>query len=329
MAMTAADFLAVDAQAPAKVPRDRYGRPGIRPVDGGELVYYTRASTVGKALDDTEALTQWKLRMSCIGLASRKDLIFAANAHRNDRDMMTDIVSQAMDAAESNAAATSGTALHDALHALDEGREVRVPDDYLPDLDAYRQAMQGLEVVDAEVFVVNDELQVAGTYDRLVRLKNPVVAPDGQLLPAGTLISADIKTGKSIAHGHTAWSCQVSIYSRSVPYDIETETRRDVAPAHGGWGLVIHVPVLKGTATLYWIDLNRGWEFAKLAMTVRQVRKAKTMRPANLTPTWTEIADAAGSLAELRAVWSSAADAGALDADLKAHLTARSKELAA
>ena len=52
-------------------------------------------------------------------------------------------------------------------------------------LDAYREATQGFEVLDIECFVVNDELQAAGTFDRLYR------CPDGRVRVA------DLKTGKS------------------------------------------------------------------------------------------------------------------------------------
>src|SRR4051794_37317454 len=170
-ATTTADFLAVDAQAPPTIKRDRWGRPLITPAGGGDPKPYTRASTLGKALDDEAGLTFWKQRMTAVGIAKRRDLILAANAHGTDKKMMGEIVEQAMDAAESGAAATSGTALHQIMDDNDQGRTPYVPDEYHGDLEAYQVARRGLEVVRSETFVVDDELEVAGTYDRLYALR--------------------------------------------------------------------------------------------------------------------------------------------------------------
>lgn len=329
MSMTAEEFLAADAQAPAKVPRDRWQRPLIVPPDGGNRIAYTRASTIGKALDDEAGLTAWKQRMTAIGVARRQDLIVATCAHFDDKSVMSDIVEQAMGAAEAGAAATSGTALHELMDAYDQGRAPYVPEDYRADIAAYQQATAGLEFVRSETFVVDDELQVAGTYDNLWRLRSDATAPDGAALPAGTLLIGDKKTGKEIKYGHSAWSVQLSCYAHGLRYDPTTEARLDDEGINHEWGLIVHVPVMSGTAQLYWINLTTGRRLAHLAHTVRTARKAKTMTPVEIAAPvdWTETIATCETLSVLRQLWVQCQTAGALTDELRAMLVARSTEL--
>lgn len=292
-----------------RLERDRYGRPLIAPPDGGDPLPYTRASSLGKALDDETGLIKWKQRMTAIGVAARRDLILAVNAHRDDKSMMGELVEKAMDAAESGAAATSGTALHELMDAYDKGRTPYMPEEYRADVAAYREATADLEFVRSETFVVDDELRVAGTYDNLFRTKWDLTAPDGSTVPAGTLLIADKKTGAEIKFGHTAWAVQLATYAHGVRYDIETGTRLDPEPISRDWGLVIHVPVMSGKATVYWINLQVGRELGHLSVRVREARKTKTMLAADLRPSieW-EIAHAT-TRKQLHSVRSRAGDA--------------------
>lgn len=328
-ATTTADFLAVDAQAPPTIKRDRWGRPLIlppHPAEPGEvpsLRPYTRASTLGKALDDEAGLTLWKQRMTAVGIAKRRDLILAANAHGTDKKMMGEIVEQAMDAAESGAAATSGTALHQIMDDNDQGRTPYVPDEYHGDLEAYQVARRGLEVVRSETFVVDDELEVAGTYDRLYALRYHATLPDGTVLAPGTLVIGDLKTGADIKFGHTSWACQLSVYAHGLRYDPATDTRLEREPINTDWGLIVHVPVMAGKAQLLWIDLRKGRELARLAHTVRAARKTKTMVPCEIVPTWGDKIASAASRDELMAVWHSAVEQQEWTEELTAKAKAR------
>jgi hypothetical protein len=326
---TTAEFLDVDQQAPPTIQRDRWGRPKIVPPDGGDARPYTRASTLGKALDDEAGLTFWKQRMTAIGVAKRRDLILAVNAHATDKQMMGELVEQAMDAAESGAAATSGTALHQIMDDNDQGRTPYVPDEYHGDLAAYQRVRRGLEVVRSETFVVDDELQVAGTYDRLYRLRFHATTPDGTVLEPGTLVIGDLKTGADIKFGHTSWACQLSVYAHGLRYDPATDARLEREPINQDWGLIVHVPVMKGVAQLLWIDLRKGRELAKLAYTVRSARKTKTMTPCDLSPTWTDQIATTDRLDVLRALWGSCTEEQAMTAEIEAAFKARAKELAA
>ncbi len=113
--------------APA-IARDRWGRPLITPIGGGKPIGYTRVSTLAKAIDDTEGLTQWKLRQAIIGLTRRSDLISLAASKTDDKATLNRVAKEAMDAADSGAAANTGTALHSFTETADlKGDLTRVP----------------------------------------------------------------------------------------------------------------------------------------------------------------------------------------------------------
>jgi len=252
------------------IPRDRWGRPLIAPPDGGKPVPYVRASSLAKILDDKTALTKWKQRQVVIGLGKRPDLAAVASAVSGDDRKLDEIVETAMTAAESERAANIGTALHALSEQVDDGVEpATLPAQFHGDLYAYRAAMEGLGIVAKEMFVVCDEVQSAGTFDRLVRL------PDGRVL------IADIKTGRhEPKYPHSA-ATQMAIYSRGHLYSPE-KGRVGHLPALGvdqQHGLLIHLPAGTGTCDLYLLDLSVGWALAQTAVAVRGAFKGKPITP--------------------------------------------------
>jgi hypothetical protein len=170
-----------------EIQRDRWGRPLIEPPDGGKPVAYTRVSTLAKSLDKQEALTKWKQRMTAIGVSQRPDLLALVQATReDDRKTLDDACEQALAAARSGAAANTGTALHSFTERIDEGvplEEIVASDLIKADLAAYRERVAGLRMLAAEVFVVQDDIKCAGTFDRLIQID-------------GRAYVADIKTGQ-------------------------------------------------------------------------------------------------------------------------------------
>jgi hypothetical protein len=246
------------------IPRDRWGRPLITPVDGGKPIAYTRVSTLAKALDDKTALTKWKQRQVVIGLGHRPDLVAVAQAVKNDDRKLDEIVHTAMTAAESERAANLGTALHALSEQVDDGVDIdTMPAEFRADLLAYRTATAGLEVLAKEMFVVTDEVQAAGTFDRLVRL------------PDGRAVIADIKTGKHEPKYPHGAAQQMAVYSRGHLYDPE-RGRLAHLPALGvdqSVGLLIHMPAGTGTCDLYLMDLEVGWALAQTAVAVKAAFK--------------------------------------------------------
>ncbi len=247
------------------VERDRWGRPLIVPADGGTPIPYTRISTLAKTLDSKEGLMEWKQRMVALGIGKRPDLAqLAAVTPADDKRKLRELIDAAMAAAESDKAANTGTVLHSLTEAFDRGTLDNIPDVHYRDLDAYEQATKGLVMRAIEGFVVNDHLQAAGTFDRLVQL------------PDGRVVIADLKTGQTenkYPHGVVT---QCAIYARSHIYDIPTNTRTGYLPDLGvstDVGLLIHLPAGKGECSLYLLDLQVGWMLAQTAVAVRGVYK--------------------------------------------------------
>lgn len=252
------------------VPRDRWSRPLITPPDGGKPVAYTRVSTLAKALDDKTALTDWKCRQVAIGMSRRSDLVAKASSiPADDKRTMNEVVKDALTAAESERAANIGTALHALTEQIDSGAHLdTMPDFARPDLAAYTAAMRGIDILASEMFVVCDEVQAAGTFDRLVRL------PDGRVLVA------DVKTGQhdpTYPHGVAQ---QIAVYSRGHLYDPE-KGRQGHLPSLGvdqNCGLLIHMPAGTGTCSLYLLDLTVGWGLVQVSVAVRTAFKSKPIK---------------------------------------------------
>jgi hypothetical protein len=246
------------------VPRDRWGRPLIVPVDGGKPIGYTRVSTLAKALDDKSALTKWKQRQVVVGMASRPDLAAVAAACKGDDRKLDEIVETAMTVAESERAANIGTALHALSEQVDAGCDLAdIPEPFRADLAAYRAALTGVTMLAAEMFVVVDEVQAAGTFDRLVRL------PDGRVM------IADLKTGRhetKYPHGATQ---QIAVYSRGHLYDPD-KGRVGHLPSLGvdqQQGMLIWMPAGQGICKLFLLDLTTGWSMAQVSVAVRAAFK--------------------------------------------------------
>lgn len=250
----------------ATVPRDRWSRPLIVPPGGGKPVAYTRATTMAGTLDDTWALEKWKMRMTALGLAERKDLQLAVVAHRDDKTKLSDLCDQAVEAAKASAAATTGTALHALTEQLDRGTLDldTVPAEFRPDLTAYQQVLRAakVKVIAIEQFGVLDSIKVAGTWDRIFDI-------------GGRRYIADLKTG-SIEYGMGKIAAQLAIYSRSQVYDPATHERTPL-DVDQDRGIVIHLPAGTGKAFLWWVDINAGWEAVSLATQVRAWRARKDL----------------------------------------------------
>jgi hypothetical protein len=251
-----------------KIKRDRWKRPLIPPVGGGEPVPYTRVSTLAKALDNKDALMTWKQRQMAIGMGLRPELAPLVDA--TDKRALDDIVRQAMDAAESDKAANIGTDLHKLTEHIDAGTmPPHLPTEYVADLDAYEQAMKPIKILGIEQFIVCDELMAAGTFDRLVRL------PDGRIMVA------DIKTGQHEPRYPHSSTTQIAVYAHGTLFDPE-KGRLGYLPDLGvstDEGLLIHLPAGKAQCDLYILDLTVGWHLARTAVVVRDIFKAKPLTP--------------------------------------------------
>jgi hypothetical protein len=240
------------------VPRDRWGRPLIVPAEGGRPKPYRRWSSYGDVLEDRYNLERWKVRMAALGLADRTDLLLAVAAHREDKDRLNEVCEQAIEAAKASAAATTGTALHALSELVDRGEQLpALPDSARADLEAYRETMRQVEVVASEQFVVCDEVEAAGSFDRVLRIN-------------GVNYIGDLKTG-SIKWGLEKIAVQLAGYSRSAIYDIPTGQRTPLNVDQNN-ALVVHLPQGEAKCELVWVNIAAGWRGVQLAQAVRQYR---------------------------------------------------------
>lgn len=251
------------------IKRDRWGRPMIKPPGGGQPVGYTRASTLGKTLDDDTNIVKWKLRNVAAGMGMRPDLVMLASAKLGSKKALDDVAEQAKESALASERANKGTAVHGFIEAAIKGRPTgAIPPEVEKDLEAYRVAMREWEVLESELFVVCDELKVAGTLDSLLRRPRRL---------RGGLVVGDLKTGDGIVtYGQQAAAVQIATYAHGKVYDPATGRRTDTGASLVD-GYVIHLPVGQAVCKLYRVDLVRGWEAAKQAVDVREWRKAKNL----------------------------------------------------
>lgn len=319
------------------IERDRFGRPMIIPPDGGRPTPYTRCTTFVGALEDTYNLGRWQQRMVAHGLATRPDLLLRASSlgaqpekfvqdprgqwvanPRFDpwRSEMDQTCEQALEAAAAHARATIGTSLHALAERMDRGEDVGiVPEQYLPHLAAYAEATDRWEYLYIERFLVNDELKVGGTPDRIAKVPGfdrPMIT--------------DIKTG-DVTYGVGKMAMQLAMYAHSQVYDVDGARRDLPEDLDTSTGLIVALDATKATCEVFEIDLVAGWQAVLLAGQVRRWRTRKGLmhpwRPPDYRPpesqTWpwrgqrtlTEEADAelrrtlarAESTSELTEIW--------------------------
>jgi hypothetical protein len=259
--------------------RDGLGRylipklPGLitEPTPAKGDTSWTRATTFAKSISDTYTLSQWSQRMVAKGLASRADLVLGAAACPiSDKGTLDSIVEQAKDAAATRASANLGTAMHAFTEAADRGEQPEVPAPYDRDLDAYLAliAEHDIQVLPdyIERSVVNGKFNIAGTFDRIVMWK-------------GQPTVLDLKTGRDLQYGWNEIGIQLAIYANaSAIWDwdagqflpMPSELRKDRA-------LVIHLPVGKGEASLYEVQLEAAWAACQLCQDVRKWRSERKL----------------------------------------------------
>jgi hypothetical protein len=259
------------------ISRDRWGRPLIIPPGGGKPVAYTRASTLGKVLEEQSALTAWKQRMTLVGATLAPHIMVSVAAHRDDKAKLNELAEQAMAAAQAGSRAEIGTALHKLTETIDSGGDPGpYPAEFHADIEAYRRATAGWRYLAMETFVVCDELQVAGTFDRL---RHFTVSDQPRQI-------VDLKTGSSVEYSGLSFAVQLAVYAHGSLYNPRTGERTPLG-ANQRTGLIVHLPAGEGRCDIYEVDIWEGWQAATTACEVRDMRKnaRKWLRPATPTPT--------------------------------------------
>ena len=334
---------APSADVPNTILRDQWKRPLIVTSDGS-VQAYTRASTIGGVLEDQNGIGIWKQRQVAWAMGHNRALRMRAAAipdttSSENKELLKSVALDALDFADSNAAAHVGTALHALTERVDLGMPIPDIEDDQAAIDAYIEATRGKFLFHGtEQFVVCDEHKVAGTFDRIAAPLGDMTTPTGLVIPAGSRMVWDLKTSGSDDYFGIKFAAQLAAYATGVRYrgwhvlgDVDL---RDVSPAEKiaatrgerldwpdgiaprqDWALILHVPQggpkREGDppAQLYWVDLTLGAELLALAVVIQGWRarkdlvvKAEPPRIPRFEEARTRIA-AAGTLHELEAVW--------------------------
>lgn len=283
----------------ADVPRNHQSRPWIWLPDGSKLVTYSRASKYAEALTDSYALQQWGEHMTAIGLEENRWILSRVadlkDAYREKAegswDALSELTALAKAKAGSHEKAEWGSEFHKLAEQLDLGYDFAWPEGPMgADLSAYAYETEELKVKEVERFVVIDELQAAGSFDRLY---------DERLARVG-----DIKTGKADKQQHLI---QLALYAHGEYYECghdptldeegkptkegclnagpEAHPRTPMGNVDQSRAVLIHVPYQTGTCTLYDLDIAAGWKAAtELIPAVKAWRKIQVLHPLNSLP---------------------------------------------
>lgn len=259
---------------------------------------FQRVSTLIKKVEtDDYHLRLWERRQVLVGAAARDDVVLGAKAMKPhpvtgwsdaQKRELNKLVEKAEEAAKETDGAVLGTAVHTLTERLDRGEDVESVVRGLPaqaerDLRAYAKLIElnDWRSVEIERTVINDELAVAGTFDRvyeipgLSALLGPWVCQYGHThepLTHKSFVIGDVKTERSPEKNGLHIGPQLGTYSRarrmwlpSGEYVPATCVRQDVA-------VVVHVK--DGHATPYFVDINAGWEAAQAARAQAEREKA-------------------------------------------------------
>lgn len=252
--------------------RDHYGRYILTDPTTGEEKHWTRATTFAESLEDQFGLTKWKQRAVLVGAASRQDMVALAQSLdlEEDKKDLDDLCRRAMTIAKTDTRSNLGTALHKLTERYDKGLcAKKVGPVQQADLDAYiaLKETQGVQTRGkyVERITVIPEFGVAGTMDRIVRWKDQ-------------LYIADLKTVKDVERGIGKIALQLALYAHGTGLWNEVHATWEAMPAvDQETALVIHVPAGEATASLWTVDITRGWRACQLAAEVREWRRAKDL----------------------------------------------------
>jgi hypothetical protein len=292
------DPLAEERLAGGEVlPRTNDGNPMIVPRDCALPEEYTRASSMADFLaHDIIGLKKWEMRYLARGLGLRPDLAaWAATLHystgpltgtlpleerKRAAQQLDEIIAMALESVGIHEAANAGSAVHEVTVPGHPGAPL--PPKLAAAAKAYHQITSAFTRVASEVFVVNDELKVGGTFD------------SGYLSPEypGCVLIGDTKSGKSVHQAE--FEIQLACYSRGEVYLGSPVCLNPAAPAKDQvwedqrltfeefFGLpvnqkvayLVHVPVEGAPKPrVVKMDLVRGWDLAQAAAEVRDARK--------------------------------------------------------
>jgi hypothetical protein len=290
---------------------------------------FRRVSTLIKEVEtDNYNLDQWKLRQVAEGMSVRDDLVLALKAMgrpplegwtRAQKADIDAVAERAMEAAKTTDGATTGTAMHTLTERVDRGELIDAAAAGLPagaaqSLRAYAhlRELNGWRTVEIERTVVCDELEVAGTFDRvdylpeLAGLLGPGECQYGDQCPdvglhGGDLpVIVDVKTEKDPTQNGLHIGPQLAIYSRAKrmwrptsgtrmvnrgEQAIEVQNGEYVPAPCVRQDVAVVVHVGNGDANPLLVNLTEGWA-AAVAAHEQINRKARAKRRVGAKGAW-------------------------------------------
>jgi hypothetical protein len=255
----------------AEAPKDRWGRYKISDPATGKERGYTRVTTIAKVLDDSSSLADWKTRMAITGIVQRADLLAQASTALDDRSKLNKIANDAIDAAGAYSRANLGTALHSITQQLDLGMKPQILQGLQSDIETYVASIAawdfGMRKEWIEVLLINDEYEYAGTADRIVTTRD------------GKICIFDLKTGTDLSYSFGSIAVQLAMYAHADwIYDWKTGERTALPEGLDmKEGIICHLPAGEATCKFYTVDLEAGWEAAKMSFATRDWRKRKDL----------------------------------------------------
>lgn len=338
--------------------RDQWGRPKVQYPDSTRSGGYKRASNFGAPLESDFLLVAWKLRQVLRGAARSKALqleVTRAEHRLSDpnpeivgaaKKELNDLVQKAMEIVGSSDAAAIGTALHDILEHEDLGRDPgHVPEEFQPDVAAYKIASECFRTVSSERIVVEDKYKIGGKYDRCLEVLRPLETYTGFVIEPGEIIMGDVKTAQSMDFAGCKFGEQCWAYANGIPYDPITRERYGWgpypaelharygpghAPPRTDWAVILHVPSGQGRARLYWVDLEHYGKAVAQTHRVYEWRNKlgkRGIRPVQSFEDYALTARYATSVDQLDAAYARAVDAEAWTPELRAIFSARKAQL--
>lgn len=271
----------------AEDPIDREnGQPLILQPDGSTKAY-TRASSLGAYLTDDRFLLTWQMRNLAVALGRRKDLadMCALEPYTTgfaEPDKLTKsasgkrldgFIERALDSVKIDERADRGTVVH---AVVEEDYNGFVPISVITELASFNEwlAINNMRRCGSEIFVVNDALRVAGTFDMLFWHEE------------FGLIIGDVKNGRNT--NALGFGCQFANYSRSEYYDPETGERIslpeyvkreygfDPGPVNQKVALLLSLKAAQdggvGELKVSEVDIEWGYQKCELAAQVRDSR---------------------------------------------------------
>jgi hypothetical protein len=245
---------------------NRYSLPDA----DGRIVVWNGATTLAAELDNPYALQQWQLRQTVWGMGQRPDLVAqaAATASPDDKDILRQVVRDAQSAAAIDSGANMGKALHMAFERVDRGEPLeQLPEMFHADIKARQEALafHGITILPEYVERVVRCLifKVAGRLDRIGRLSD------------GSLVIIDDKSERDPVKYPHAKCVQLGVYANAG--ELFDHTRNELEPmpnVRKDFALIVHSRPGEGSCEIYRVDIARGWAAARIAVELREWRKA-------------------------------------------------------